>query len=181
MPLINRLSRLFKADLHAALDMIEEPEALLKQSMREMSDLLECTRSDLNQHKETLENVQKKMEFFEQQSQSKADDIQLALGQKKRDLARDLVRKKLVLAEQQSLLQQRYVTLKEKINKLIELEQNQSAALIEMQQQADSIINSPSRADEQSTNCGWRISEADVELALLKETQKFARSKTQEQ
>ena len=36
MALINRLSRLFKADFHAVLDQIEEPELLLKQAIREM-------------------------------------------------------------------------------------------------------------------------------------------------
>lgn len=40
MALINRISRLFKADFHAVLDRIEEPEALLKQAMRDMEDEL---------------------------------------------------------------------------------------------------------------------------------------------
>ena len=38
MPIINRISRLFTADLHAVLDRIEEPEALLKQAIREMEE-----------------------------------------------------------------------------------------------------------------------------------------------
>ena len=38
MALINRISRLFKADFHAVLDQIEEPEALLKQAIRDMED-----------------------------------------------------------------------------------------------------------------------------------------------
>ena len=42
MALINRVSRLFKADFHAVLDQIEEPEQLLKQAIREMeNDLAE--------------------------------------------------------------------------------------------------------------------------------------------
>jgi len=43
MALINRISRLFKADFHAVLDQIEEPEALLKQSVRDMEDALSAT------------------------------------------------------------------------------------------------------------------------------------------
>ena len=35
MPLINRISRLFKADFNAVLDNIEEPELLLHQAIRE--------------------------------------------------------------------------------------------------------------------------------------------------
>ena len=40
MVLISRISRLFRADLHAVLDRIEEPEALLRQAIREMEELL---------------------------------------------------------------------------------------------------------------------------------------------
>jgi phage shock protein A len=38
MPLINRITRLFTADVHAVLDRLEEPDALLKQALREMED-----------------------------------------------------------------------------------------------------------------------------------------------
>ena len=40
MALINRVSRLFRADFHAVLDQIEEPELLLKQAIRDMEDEL---------------------------------------------------------------------------------------------------------------------------------------------
>ena len=40
MELINRIARLFKADFHAVLDQIEEPEALLRQAIRDMEDEL---------------------------------------------------------------------------------------------------------------------------------------------
>ncbi|MGH8588771.1 MAG: PspA/IM30 family protein, partial [Gammaproteobacteria bacterium] len=36
MALITRVSRLFRSDLHAVLDRIEEPEVLLRQAIREM-------------------------------------------------------------------------------------------------------------------------------------------------
>ena len=40
MALIHRISRLFTADLHAVLDRLEEPEALLRQAVRDMEELL---------------------------------------------------------------------------------------------------------------------------------------------
>jgi phage shock protein A len=43
MALINRVSRLFTADLHAVLDRIEEPDALLRQAIREMEEDLANT------------------------------------------------------------------------------------------------------------------------------------------
>jgi phage shock protein A len=41
MVLINRMARLFTADLHAVLDRIEEPDVLLRQAVREMEDAVE--------------------------------------------------------------------------------------------------------------------------------------------
>ena len=38
MALVNRVTRLFKADFHAVLDRIEEPDVLLRQAIREMQD-----------------------------------------------------------------------------------------------------------------------------------------------
>jgi phage shock protein A len=43
MALIDRVARLFRADLHAVLDRIEEPEQLLKQSIRDMEAALAAT------------------------------------------------------------------------------------------------------------------------------------------
>ena len=40
MALITRVSRLFQADFHAVLDRIEEPEAILRQAVREMEEEL---------------------------------------------------------------------------------------------------------------------------------------------
>lgn len=40
MALITRLNRLFQADMHALLDRIEEPQAVLRQAIREMEQAL---------------------------------------------------------------------------------------------------------------------------------------------
>ncbi len=40
MALINRMSRLFTADVHAVLDRLEEPDVLLKHAVREMEEEL---------------------------------------------------------------------------------------------------------------------------------------------
>ncbi len=40
MALISRLTQLFQADFHAVLDRLEEPDALLRQAVRDMEDAL---------------------------------------------------------------------------------------------------------------------------------------------
>ena len=44
MALITRFSRLFRADLHAVLDRIEEPDVILRQAVREMEEVPLQTR-----------------------------------------------------------------------------------------------------------------------------------------
>jgi phage shock protein A len=43
MALINRVARLFRADFHAVLDQIEEPELMLRQAIRDMAEELQCS------------------------------------------------------------------------------------------------------------------------------------------
>ena len=54
MPILNRVKRLFQADVHAILDVIEEPEAVLKQAIREMQESLDQKQGQLtSSHPET--------------------------------------------------------------------------------------------------------------------------------
>jgi phage shock protein A len=46
MRLIARVSRLFRADLHAVLDRVEEPDLVLRQAVREMEE--DLTRDGRN-------------------------------------------------------------------------------------------------------------------------------------
>ena len=102
MALVNRVSRLFKADFHAVLDRIEEPDVLLRQAIREMQDdvaedeqrLQACQleQRQLQQRESDLQHSLKKIE----------DELDICFSADKEDLARKLVRRKL---EQQQRLQ----------------------------------------------------------------------------
>ena len=95
MALINRISRLFKADFHAVLDQIEEPEALLKQAIRDMEDdmasaeqrihLCAHDQDALTQRKSELETTIAEIEV----------QLDLCFESDKDDLARNVIRKKL--------------------------------------------------------------------------------------
>ncbi len=95
MALINRISRLFRADFHAVLDQIEEPEALLKQAIRDMEDDLANTERSiaLCVHDQDAMSVRKN----ELESSVADIDAQLDLcfESKKDGLAKNLIKKKL--------------------------------------------------------------------------------------
>ena len=49
MSVLRRITRLFKADLHGILDCLEEPEAILRQAMRDMEDEIEKEIAEKNE------------------------------------------------------------------------------------------------------------------------------------
>ena len=95
MALINRVSRLFKADMHAVLDRIEEPEQMLRQAVRDMEDELSILERQLaRQRREQTILETRKREL--QERIDKADrELDLCFENDKPELARSLVRQKL--------------------------------------------------------------------------------------
>jgi phage shock protein A len=95
MALITRIARLFRADFHAVLDQIEEPELLLKQAIREMDEDLAAReqriraatheQGELRARKDELALALKEIE----------DQLDLCFTSQKHELARNLVRRKL--------------------------------------------------------------------------------------
>lgn len=95
MALINRMSRLFTADVHAVLDRIEEPEALLKQAIREMEDEVAAAERhghDLDREIGTLAERERKIAATLTELDAKLD---VAFGAGNDELAKRLVRRKL--------------------------------------------------------------------------------------
>ena len=129
MALIHRVSRLFRADFNAVLDHIEEPELLLRQSIRDMEDeLADCDRRIARRRQEQV-SLQGRCEELEVRLAAMTEQLDLCFDSGKEDLARNLVRRRLetesllkslsaealankdYIDEQQSLLDENSVTL----------------------------------------------------------------------
>ncbi len=95
MALITRISRLFKADFHAVLDQIEEPEQLLKQAIREMEDDLVATEQGLKVCAHEQKILASRRDEIEGSLAEIDEELDLCFASKKDDLAKTLVRKKL--------------------------------------------------------------------------------------
>jgi len=98
MALINRVSRLFKADFHAVLDQIEEPEQLLKQAIRDMEDDLAATDQRISLCAHDTEAIAVRKSELENALAEIDEQIDLCFESEKDDLARNLIRKKLEAA-----------------------------------------------------------------------------------
>lgn len=182
MAIVNRISRLLQADLHAVLDSIEEPHALLKQAVREMEE--ELVR--LEQRVKSLFNecelmVQRETDL--QQSLEQIDDeLNLCFESGNDDLARSLVRRKLELQKiLKSSKRKREATQKQFGEAKSQLEENRTR--FESMKQKAEILEEEYAAGQVGDGGGVSclmpeldISDDEVEVALLREKKLRGRS-----
>jgi len=173
MVLISRISRLFRADLHAVLDRIEEPEQLLRQAIREMEELLtqDEQRSRLLQEEQRqLSSRQNKLEHELEQIKEK---LEVCFQSNKEDLARKLIRRQLEIQQFCSQLSEKRNTLKDGIGELrSQLDENRTR-LDSMRQKAELLITEDQREHPENAWSipDYRVADEDVEVAFLREKQ----------
>jgi phage shock protein A len=91
MSIATRFIRLWKADLHGVMDSIEDKGLLLKQCLREMEDELQSREAALHSL------VKKKEQAIQQENRKVENDLEAAVNMGKDDIARFLIRKRLLL------------------------------------------------------------------------------------
>lgn len=178
MALISRVSRLFRSDLHAVLDSIEEPHTLLKQAVREMTDsiaedeqrckLLAHEQDQLTSRKTDVDHTLDQLE----------EELDICFDSGKEDLARSLIKRKLETQHLAKILVSKHNTLETNLTELnTRLEENRSR-LTAMQQKVDILSEQNSSNTHENYNAEiWdatnvTISKEDIEVALLREQQK---------
>jgi phage shock protein A len=181
MALINRVSRLFKADFNAVLDQIEEPEQLLKQAIREMEDELAASQQRIAVCAQEQEALGVRRQEIETTAATFDEQLDLCFESGKDELAKGIIRRKL---EAERLLQRlagkleanaRFLTLQRKL-----LDENR-ATLDGLRQKAELIVgrappdqNGGGREDLARIAQDLRVGDDEVEIAFLRE--KAARS-----
>jgi phage shock protein A len=175
MALITRMSRLFRADINAVLDRIEEPAVLLRQAVREMEE--ELARDE--QRARLLEHEQRQLDarLAELERARRDLDAQLdtCFDAGKDDLARALIRRRLEAEQQQRVLDARRDALEETRAGLRRRLDDNRRRLDAMRQKAELLVGDEAdRADE-----GWGpadpvVRDEDVEVAFLREKQRRA-------
>ncbi len=178
MALITRLSRLFKADMHAVLDRIEEPQQLLQQAIREMEEALhqEQQQFKLQQHEQGV--LQRRLEGLQQQLETSEEELDICFNSGKEELARGIVRRRLESERLGRVLAQQQEALSEQIKQLTaRLEQHRSE-LEGMRQKAELLaVEQPQYESGRGGNeIGVSVSEDEVEIALLREKERRAQS-----
>ena len=173
MALISRLSRLLRADLHAVLDRIEEPELLLRQAIREMDDVLVQDE----QRGRLMQQQRRQLSIRQNQLEQELNLIEEKLGvcfrSNEEELARKLIRRRLETQQLCRNLTQQHKTLEESIDELSgQLEQNRGR-LDSMRRRAELLITGD-KGEHPEGDWGMpnhRVGDEDVEMAFLQEKQ----------
>jgi phage shock protein A len=174
MALITRVSRLFRADMHAVLDRIEEPDVLLRQAVREMEEDLagdeqriKLLNHEHGQRTARQDELGRSLAEIEQ-------ELDVCFDSGKGNLARTLIRRKLEAQRFLRFLARRRETLEETLSGLkARLEENRTR-LESMRQKADLLAVEDSVAHSRD-NWGepdMQVRDEDVEVAFLREQQK---------
>lgn len=174
MALITRLSRLFKADMHAVLDRIEEPQQLLQQAIREMEEALQQEQQQLSLLQHEQRQLQRRLQALQQNLEQSEEELDICFQSDKEELARSIIRRRLESERLGKLMGQQEEALGERIKQLTpRIEQNR-AELEGMRQKADLLASEPpdSHFGKAADEIGINVSEDEVEVAFLREKQR---------
>ncbi|WP_089720228.1 PspA/IM30 family protein [Candidatus Entotheonella palauensis] len=95
MTLMMRITRLFKADMHGLLDLLEEPEAVLKQAIRDMQSEIEQGELALADRRQREVQLRSSVDHLENAINACKEQIDIAFEAQHDDLARTFIRKQL--------------------------------------------------------------------------------------
>jgi phage shock protein A len=165
MAIIDRVGRLFRADVHAVLDRLEEPEVLLRQSIREMEEALAAAAARLATTERELASAQRRGAELRAAIEKTAAELDLAFDAGNEALQRTLLKRRLEHEKLAAQIAQRADALAQNATSQREKLAAQQRDLEALRQKAELFETAaPGEAPREAV-----VTDADVELALLRE------------
>lgn len=179
MTLIDRITRLFRADLHDLLDKIEEPPVVLRQAVRDMDEELARDEHRLRQLEGEVENLAVRLTELEISRKEIEVRLEVCFQSGREDLARQLIKRRLEIDSLDKQLCRKKSQLEDSRLKHKARFQDRQTCLQEIRQKAEVLADQA--ADEAFvTDPGLSsaavIRDEDVEVAFLMEKQSRSRS-----
>lgn len=178
MSIMTRVSRLIKADLHGILDVMEEPEAILRQAVREMEEEIAKSEAHIKRLYRQKVRLEKAEKDFNKELQEFEQEIGFCLDENNETLAKSLIRKKLEVDQwlKEIAIQLHHVSdeiigiseeIKERKDKLKSITDKQGVFAV---RNGSGWEESPDRS--MSPECYQTITEEQVELEFLHKKQR---------
>jgi phage shock protein A len=170
MALINRMSRLFTADVHAVLDRIEEPDVLLKHAIREMEEELargEQRVKQLEHERDALADRHRKVQAVRAEL---AEQLDICFANGNDALARKIVKRKLETERLEAHVVERRAAVDKALAERRAAADEQREHLDVMRQKAELLTAAPV-AGSDADKTDFTVSADEVEVAFLRERQ----------
>ena len=177
MALISRISRLFKADFHAVLDQIEEPEQMLRQAIRDMEDDLAGAEQRISLCAHDQEALAARKNELETAVTEFDAELDLCFESDKDDLARGIIRKKLEAERLLKGLNSKHAANEQYLEERRKLLDENAATLESLRQKAELLAQrTPAHGsgDSELGDIAWMsremsVGDNEVEIAFLRE------------
>jgi phage shock protein A len=176
MALVTRLSRLFRADLHAVLDRIEEPDLVLRQAVREMEEALAVDERRLRLLGHEREQLAAAATDLDRTLARIEEELDACFAAGRDELARTLIRRRLESERARQSVVRRIETLdghRDTLGARIEEQRTQleamrqKAELLAGQETAEAPGGGPALDPAACT-----VRDEEVEVAFLREQQR---------
>ncbi len=176
MALINRVSRLFKADMHAVLDRIEEPEQMLRQAIRDMDEDLAALERYIAQQRREQATLDTRRRDLQKRIEKADRELDLCFANDKPELARTLVKQKLEAGRLIGHVDGRLESVTDEIERGQTSLDERRATLESTRQKAevfarDASDDDLSTDDSSGTLREFVITDAEIDIAMLREQQ----------
>ena len=170
MAIISRVSRLLVSDMHAVLERLEEPELVLKQSVRDMEEALQAQQARLQRGGVQLRRLKRRREDIAARLQALAEQLDASISAGRMDTSRSVVRRQLESQSQGELLNRQIAELEAQLNELREGIERRAAELEGLREKAQLFCDSDEGGAGEALSpegTSW-VNDQDVEAALLR-------------
>lgn len=172
MTLMTRIARLFRADLHAVLDRVEEPDVLLRAAVREMEEDLDSDRRRLFGLELEARRLAAREEELACSLGSQEEELDLCFAAGQVNLAKALIKRKLETARAAEALAKKRETLAAGRSDLEARIRENRERLERIRLKAEALTEALPERPAQPPYPDFAIRDEEVEVAFLREQRK---------
>ncbi len=179
MGIMNRILRIWKADIHGFMDRLEDQDLLLRQYLREMEQCLQQKEQRINQLAERSRVVQIDLSARDNEIEKLENDLKLALHKKNDNIAKLLIRKQMVQQEHCEHLQRQQASLLEEQKQLVDLLNEQHLRYETLKVKASTFLQRNEKRTTYGVNelqkrgGGSTVNEDEIELELIRRKERW--------
>ena len=176
MALMSRLTQLFQADFHAVLDRIEEPDALLRQAVRDMEDALARDEQRVMHLQAERAQMANRLDELETSLTRLDEELDVCFSAEEDELAKGVIRRQLETHKLGAILARRKAMIEEELGNLDTRTGENRGRLESMRQKAEMLAESEPLGGSFDPTPDVTIHADEVDVAYLREKQKRSAS-----